>query len=52
MGSTRLDGNPARGGGGVGGGQQGQGREGWTLISVSCADTQVETLHGQDARPG
>lgn len=35
MGSTGLDGNPAHGGGGAGGGQQCQGREGWTLISVS-----------------
>lgn len=39
MGSTRLDGNPAHGGGRVEGGQQGQGREGWALIAGS-----VQTL--------
>lgn len=38
MGSTRLDGNPAHGGGRVEGGQQGQGRERLGTHCWLCAD--------------
>ena len=52
MGSTWLDGDTVHGGGRVGSGQQGQGREDWMLIAISVQTLSVETLHARDARTG